>query len=467
MSKEIRDLCAEYTDLCEDEICEVEKAAEMLSVFASIFNADAFIDCPLGDDSGDAIVVAEAKPIEVTSSYKESVVGKIATKEKEPAVNRTFRLGVPAKYVKAVTQENKTVIQRVEPIFSVDRVIGVYIIEEKAEQISVPLNEYMNRKDMETIGEDLICGKQDYSLRVVDTLDEALIFVDNEGKVAFCNKAAERVYEKLGFINDILGSRYDSICLMKETEEEKEQLIIKKEVRIGERFFRIKRMNVKLDDLDFLVNIRDITEKKAQEKELILKSVAIKEMHHRVKNNLQTIVSLLRLQKDKIESEDASEIIDDTINRIMVIAGTHEMLMLTEDETPALNTLIDSIKSNMMKSYYREDFDLKIECHGGDFKESMDSVVAIAFVLSELIQNSIKHAFKGRNEGTIFIMATKLSDDMTEIIFKDNGIGFNVDERQNKGTMGWTIVELMVKEKLRGHLTVKSGSVGTKVKILF
>ena len=458
MSDTIRNLCREYTDLFEEEIDEIVKAAEHLDVFASMLDADAFIDCPLRDGSGDAIVVAEAKSIATPSAYKESVVGMIATKEKEPAVNRTFELGIPVKFVKAITQEDQTVIQRVEPIFSMNRVIGVYIIEEKCEQYDFPITTYRDDKEIENVGDDL---------RVVDTLDEALIFINSEGYVAYCNKAAEKIYDKLGFVMKIIGSRYESICLMKEDEDDKKQMIVKKEVRIGNRYLRIKRTKVDHDGLDFLINILDITDEKKREKELIFKSVAIQEMHHRIKNNLQTIVSLLRLQKNKIESEDAKAIIDDTVNRIMVIAGTHEILMQNDDESPKLNNLINNIKNNMLQSYHRDDFDLNIECHGGDFKESMDRAVAVAFVLSELIQNSLKHAFKGRSEGSIFIMSLKKSDGMTEIVYKDNGCGFDVEEARSKKSMGWTIVDLMVKEKLRGHITITSGSEGTRIKIIF
>lgn len=456
MSEIIRSLCKEFTDLYEEEIDEIERAAENLEVFASMLDADAFIDCPLNDGSGDAIVVAEARSIEVPSSYKESVVGKIATKEKEPAVNRTFELGIPVKFVKAITQEGKTVVQRVEPIISMNRVIGVYIIEEKTEQDDFPM----------TINDSVI-EDVNHELRVVDTLEEALLFVDSEGYVVYCNKAAEDIYDKLGFVMKITGSKYDSICLMKESDEDKEKMLVQKEVRIGDRFLRIKRTKIERENIRELVNIQDITEEKRREKELILKSVAIQEMHHRVKNNLQTIVSLLRLERNKTTSEEARAIIDDTVNRIMVIAGTHELLMQNDDESPKLNDLINSIKNNMLKSYQRDDFELSIECHGGDFKETMERAIAVAFVLSELIQNSIKHAFKGRKEGRIFIMSIKRNDGMNEIVYRDNGCGFDVENLTSNKSMGGTIINLMVKEKLKGHITINSGPEGSKFKIIF
>lgn len=139
MDQRIEKLCREHTDLDAEGIKEIIDAAKRLGNMSSLFEADAFIDCQLCDGSGDAIVIAESKPIEKPSSYTKSVVGMIASKEKEPAVYRTLTLGVPTKFMKAKTQENVNVVQTVDPIYSRDRVVGVYIIEQKMEQVALPL----------------------------------------------------------------------------------------------------------------------------------------------------------------------------------------------------------------------------------------------------------------------------------------------------------------------------------------
>ena len=131
----IEKLCREYTKLTDEEIEIIQIAAQSLPAMASMFDADAFIDCPLEDGSGNAIVVAEARPVNRASSYQNKVVGLVATKEKEPAVCRTFQLAVPTKFMKAVTQENEHVVQTVEPILSVNGVIGVFIVEQRMDQV--------------------------------------------------------------------------------------------------------------------------------------------------------------------------------------------------------------------------------------------------------------------------------------------------------------------------------------------
>ena len=90
----------------------------------------------------------------------------------------------------------------------------------------------------------------------------------------------------------------------------------------------------------------------------------------------------------------------------------------------------------------------------------------LALILNELMQNSIKHAFKNRKEGKIEIMAFMKRVDYVEIVYTDNGYGFD-PEKINRDGMGWTIIRSLVKEKLKGHVTVKSGENGTKEKIVF
>ena len=117
---EIRDLCLKYTSLKESDILIIENIATTLQLIADSANANVFIDCPT-KHSGEAIVVAEAKPSTKNSLYKEKVVGKFAERQNEPASLRTLELGVPSRDLKAITQEHIKVKQNVEPIRNRER----------------------------------------------------------------------------------------------------------------------------------------------------------------------------------------------------------------------------------------------------------------------------------------------------------------------------------------------------------
>ena len=132
IEKSIAALCRYYTDLRREDVRYLEGMSVVLKTLANLQDADVFIDCPTRE--GDAIVVAEAKPDYVPSSYRKTVVGLLAKPQNEPAVARTLRLGVATKQMKALTQENTHVIQTVEPINNEGRIIGVLICEQRVDE---------------------------------------------------------------------------------------------------------------------------------------------------------------------------------------------------------------------------------------------------------------------------------------------------------------------------------------------
>lgn len=471
----IENLCKEYTDLSQEEIHEIKIATRSLPAMANLFNADAFIDCPMNDGSRDAIVVSEARPVDHPSSYKRTVVGLVATKENEPAVYRGLNLGVPTKFMKAMTQEHRTVIQTVEPIYHRDRVIGVFIIEQSIQSVQSS-KEFQSLEIYEEDGmdEESYSGVNDIKGilmstdqgRVADNIEEGIIFIDKEQKVVFRNKSAQTIYKRLGFLSDILGKDYKDICIVKPPRKDDDTITIKQDVKLGDYYFTVKTSRVDTEDLNFVVTISDITTNKLQERELVLKSVAFHEMHHRVKNNLQTIASLLRLQRNNMESEDGKKALTDTITRILSIAATHQIMMETDVESIQLIDIVEVIRENILAYYANDDFHLDMECHGGDFNLSSEKASAIALILNELSQNSIKYAFGGRTRGKITVMTMQRRAHDVELIYIDDGLGFDTDMTK-AGGMGWTIIRSLVSEKLGGHIAIKSGDEGTKVRIVF
>lgn len=488
----ITELCREYTDLNAEEINEIKNCAKYLSNMSSMFNADAFIDCQISDGSGDSIVVAESKPIDAPSSYKKKVVGLIATKEKEPAVYRTFHLGVPTKFMKAVTQEDTHVVQTVDPIMYKDRIIGVFIIEQRFERLES--HSFTSRmgdgRRSQTSGEGSgdtpransgvgkVGNAKEYEDRYgkvflkksknpfVDTIEEGIIFVDGDDEVVYMNKAAIRLYHKLGFVGELTGTKYRDLALTKEAWEGEFKDATVEEVKIGDFFINVKTVPVFTEDIKMVIALSDVTDLKLKEEALVLKSVAFKEMHHRVKNNMQTIAGLLRLQRNKTASPEVRKALSDTVSRILAISSTHEILLETDLEKVKLNEIVSNLRDNNKLYYDSEGFDLSIDLHGGDFDIKFDKAVSVALILNELIQNSIKHGFEGRKQGKINIITRLSGNGHVKITYSDNGRGFD-EKLVNGSTMGMSIIKVMIQDKLKGHWNLSSSLEGTVVRFEF
>ena len=191
MSSRIYELCREYTPLTDSDIEVIEAMQPSLQLIANMVGCDVFIDC-ITEDISTAIVICEANPENVPSAYAKSVVGMLARKEDEPAVERTIRLGIGTKYVKAVTQERTEVMQNVEPIFNDNRIIGVLITEKRAVEENESIE---NEKPRQVNVFDNLIHEYDWLMQYID---EALIMVDVKGKVCFRNMMAKELYAKLG-----------------------------------------------------------------------------------------------------------------------------------------------------------------------------------------------------------------------------------------------------------------------------
>ncbi len=461
----IQELCKKYTDLTDEEIATIQGMSAVLQPLANLEDADIFIDCPSWD--GDAIVVAEAKPSYVPSSYKKTVVGLLARKENEPAVARTFRLGVATKQMKAVTQENGRTIQSVEPIRNAtgDRVIGVLIREQRVdEQRQISERLHFSEQSYERIANALahMVGSNNW---LTECIDEALLMVDKSGVVTFRNSLARDLYRKLGYIDDPLGQPYENVRLVDSWNDMDQSGFSVIETTVGRHSLSIKRIQVDSEDMAFAVVIQDLTWKKEQEKALILKSVAIKEMHHRVKNNLQTIASLLRLQVRRSDNEETRKVLGESMNRILSIATTHELLAQSGVDQVKIGEVILNIKNNTVRYFARPHFDVNITLEGDDFEVDSDIATSVALIINELLQNSLQYAFQDREKGLVRIVVAR-GELYSRIEVIDDGSGYDV-ENVRTDRLGLSIVQTMVKDKLRGTLDVESGPRGTHVTFEF
>jgi two-component system, sensor histidine kinase PdtaS len=151
------------------------------------------------------------------------------------------------------------------------------------------------------------------------------------------------------------------------------------------------------------------------------KTVMLKEIHHRVKNNLQVITSMLRLQLHDIEDETTKHHFTDSINRVSAMATIHEKMYATESLTEIdLESYLDALVSDLISSYA---VNLKVETsiHSNVKRIEPKSIVPIALIFNELVSNSIEHGFSDRVTGKIEIQAQQDDKGATTVTYRDNG----------------------------------------------
>ncbi|SCY23749.1 Two-component sensor histidine kinase, contains HisKA and HATPase domains [Desulfoluna spongiiphila] len=462
----IEELCCKHNDLTAKDIAKLKSVAENLGMIADCTGADIFIDC-ITRDPDEAVVVAQAKPNSQESLYKGSVVGELAYRSKEPAVLRTLDVGMPTSDMWAVTQENKNVRQNVSPIKNDEgRVIGVLIAEKDiTDHVKTKNNLSVLSRTTEQLMEALMTSRhRDHNLPYHDS--DGIVMFNESGISTYANPVAETIYRKLGYLDKLEGIHFSNMALDQVVFQdvlEKRQLS-HNEVKVGSLVLNLKYAVMKNRDFNVsgvVMLMRDETDVKAKEKELILKSVAIREIHHRVKNNLQTIASLLRLQSRRVDNVSAKTAFSESISRVLSIAATHEILAQNGVDDVDLLTMLQRIKSSIVDYSVVGGKEVRISIQGDTFMCNSDTATSIALVTNEVIQNSLKHAFKGREKGTICVEICKAST-YGNIVITDDGVGFDVGQVR-EGALGTRIVNSIVKDKLHGTLTTASGDGGTKV----
>lgn len=461
MREKIEGLCRKYTDLSMEEIDYIRQISLSLPFLADTEEADVFINCPCS--GGDSVVVAQAKPHNVSSAYRKYIIGMFARRANEPAVDRSLRLGCTTKRMKALSQENVPVIQVVMPIRYKGKTIGVLTYERLADgrEDDQPFHELFGRGD-----KGVKCSAEKYEARanwrwVVDCIEEGMVLIDKKGFVVFRNEIARQLYKRLGYIEDILGQEYRNISLDKMDMGREERV---SEVQVGRYSLRIRKIPAPTRALSFAVFVADVTHIKDQERELILKSVAVQEMHHRVKNNLQMIVSLIRLQVRRTKNPQAYELLDEAAYRIQTIAMTHQLLARNGMDRVSLQDVLRNVVDNAVQANNPEPRDISVSVEGKDYKVNSDLATTVALIVNELVHNSLEHAFAGRTKGTIRIWTGKETDLYGVVSVQDDGSGFDNGRPEH---LGLNIVKVLVKEKLRGSLNVSSGPKGTRTSFGF
>jgi two-component sensor histidine kinase/ABC-type amino acid transport substrate-binding protein len=211
-----------------------------------------------------------------------------------------------------------------------------------------------------------------------------------------------------------------------------------------------------------LVSMVDISGIKAAEKKLASslaeKDVLLKELHHRVKNNMQLMSSLINLQSRSVEDEKFAQLIKVSENRIRAMALIHELLYQTDDFTSIeLGNYLQTLAHTIMGTF-QEDHPGKavFRYEGTEAEVSIDTAIPCGLIVNELISNAVEHAFPGDHKGTIEL-TVQHKDGFLEIAVCDDGVGMkNGGSPEGRHTMGLTLVEAL-SSQLKGSLTNRAG----------
>lgn len=225
-------------------------------------------------------------------------------------------------------------------------------------------------------------------------------------------------------------------------------------------YFYVKNLNTQKKKI--------ILQKQAIDKSLKQKELLLKEVHHRVKNNLQIVSSLLEGQAGKTDDIAIKAIMIEGQERIDAMALIHQQLYQSEDfKNINLNTYVANLFNHLYTSYNKEGTHVDHVLNVADLQVHIDVAVPFGIVLNELISNCYKYAFKGKSEGRIKISIKPVNDTFNKLTVEDNGVGLPEDfETKKQYTLGIKLIE-GISWQLRGKLSYKSSKKGSIFEIIF
>jgi two-component sensor histidine kinase len=208
-----------------------------------------------------------------------------------------------------------------------------------------------------------------------------------------------------------------------------------------------------------VVLTRDISELRSRDRLLKSKDATIREIHHRVKNNLQTIAALLRLQGRRLESEEARDAVAESERRVRSMAIVHETLARDMGDVVSFSDVVQPLVRVVEETVSTPELRLRFEVDGDAGELPGEVATPLAVVLNELMQNAVDHAFPraadGPTEGRVRIHLARAADELVVDVV-DDGVGlppgFSLDERKG---LGLSIVHALVTGELNGTIELR------------
>jgi two-component sensor histidine kinase len=463
------------TDLRPEDQEQIELVLEALPLLADVTHADLLVYVRAGDT---AVIVAHVSPHPIPSLYPQSQTGRMVGKgASQDPIFRILHAGKEHQSVSGTLVWGAPTLQEVFQIRSPDG----RIIAAVGSHANLLEHERFVRRDSLFRSMVARVRHQGFTGRLKGagnlgrfTEHDGVLIVDNRGLIRYMSSIAENQYRRVGYTDSLLGEQISEIdtneyicfrsmerglCLEQRIQEQ-DQFWIKRAVPLfpwpqSGRFGRVRVPATQPDGA--VVFIQDITEDVRKEQELKIKSAMIQEVHHRVKNNLQTLASLLRMEARRAASAGTRETLRQTGARISSVAVVHEFLSRGDNSEISILDVCNRIAGEMAAGIMNPEKRVRVDLHGETFTLPAQQATSCALAINELLLNAVEHGLNGRTEGNIRIDLRE-TDASVVIEIADDGVGLPAGfDLETSSSLGLQIVQTLVRDDLHGQLQLING----------
>ena len=470
----LQELAEGHTSLSSSAVDHLQRLVASWGLLADLSFSDLLLFAPDTEANGRFVVLGQVRPSTGQTLHREDLVGRLLDEVERSLVARAWRLGEITEGEIAVAAHGERARVQSFPIRYGGEVVAVMTREAaltvgrrpgELERVYVQVFE---RFALMVASGDFPFGSEDAEIEEAPRVSDGLLLLDQAGRVDYASPNAVNALHRMGVDVNVTGLQLEEAGI--------DDVVVRTALGTGapatEELERRNGVIVLLRCIRFLergeisggvVLLRAVTEIRRRDRLLLSKDAAIREVHHRVKNNLQTISSLLRLQARRVERGPGRVALAEAERRIRSIALVHEILSQEPGEEVPFDQIVRPLVRMAEEGALGREVDFKVSGRAGDLPAGVATPLAV--VLTELLQNAAEHAFAERTSGTVEV---ELRSDVDELRVRvcDNGVGLPVDfDISTTSSLGLSIVREMIGTQLRGTIDMHTAD-GTEIEIL-
>jgi two-component system, sensor histidine kinase PdtaS len=476
----LTELVRTHTDLGTEDVGWLQMLLADWQVIADLSFADLVLWLPDRDGRG-YWAAAQMRPTTGPTAYVDDLVGAYLAKGRRPLVDSALEQGRVAREGDPEWRDDIPVRVEAIPVRRGSRILGV--IARNTNLLGVRTPSRLELAYLQTAADltQMIAGghfpfpgqRSDHadSPRVGD----GFLRIDAAGLVTYASPNALSVYRRLGLTTDLTGLDLAAttralVPAARRPDEETLSAVLggraPRDTEIGSDTVLILRtipLRPSGAHIGALVLLRDVTDLRRRDRELVTKDATIREIHHRVKNNLQTVAALLRLQARRIDVPEGREALEEAVRRVGSIAIVHETLSQSYEDFVDFDDVADRLRVMVAEVGSSRGLTGSVTTvRTGSFGTLTAEVATpLSMVLTELLQNAVEHGFAG-GAGVVTVDARRC-DGRLLVTVEDDGrglpAGFDVAESTS---LGLSIVRTLVESELGGRLRLGAGPAGAR-----
>jgi len=473
-----------HTRLNGDDLSHLTRLVATWGILADLCFADLLLFVPVVGGDGRFIVLGQVRPTTSQTLHADDLVGRIIDEAERPLVARAFRTGeIMDGEVAVSSRGGEPARLQCIPVRHRGEVVGV-LTREAALAVGRRPGE-LERSYMEVFerfARMLVAGHFPYPVDEGTTADaprvgDGVLLLDEGGRVVYASPNAVNALHRMGVYSNAEGVRLDDIGVEGSaiTEAWDAALPVTEELESRSDVIVLLRVLPLLDGpiggpeqprvTGGIVLLRDLSDVRRRDRLLLSKDATIREVHHRVKNNLQTIGSLLRLQGRRLPPGEGRQALAEAERRIRSIALVHEILSREAGEQVPFDQIVSFLVRMAEDATVPPDVPVRFSVEGtaGELPASLATPLAV--VLSELLQNAVEHGYPEGSPGGL--VRVELDNDGTRlhVVVQDDGkglpAGFTIDRTRS---LGLSIARDLVISQMSGTITLSAlEGGGTKV----